>query len=148
MSKEIWTKIMQTRERRISEAQIGRLCGKCEQLQSKLTAADKQIGWLKGDNIRLRRSIEIRDNAIASLMNVYKSKLAAAEEQLRWIPVGEKLPEEGQKVDGYIEKLLLRIPDLIGDSVNGEKCITDSGGWQIEGLTHWRPIDLPKGERT
>ena len=65
-------------------------------------------------------------------------------EELRWIPVGERLPERGRPVDGYIEKLKQRIPNLKGDYVNCKKTITDSEGWEIGGLTHWRPITLPE----
>ena len=77
---------------------------------------------------------------------VFQSQLATEQEKNRWVPVGERLLERGQPVDGYIEKLKQRIPDLKGDFVNCKKTITDSDGWTIGGLTHWRPIHLPKGE--
>ncbi len=73
-----------------------------------------------------------------------QSELATEQEKNRWIPVEERLPKRGQLVDGYIENLKQRIPNLKGDYVNCKETITDSEGWGIEGLTHWRLITLPK----
>ncbi len=39
-------------------------------LMGQLAAADKQIGWLKGDKVRLNKSIKVRDNAIDALMDI------------------------------------------------------------------------------
>ena len=73
-------------------------------------------------------------------------QLEADLDKHRWIPVEERLPERGEKVDGYVKKLKLRIANLKGDYVNHKQTITDSDGWQVENLTHWKPIILPKGE--
>ena len=72
--------------------------------------------------------------------------LQAELDKHRWIPVEERLPKRGEKVDGYVKKLKLRIANLKGDYVNHKQTITDSDGWQVENLTHWKPIILPEGE--
>ncbi len=39
-----------------------------DKLKAELEAADKQIGWLKGDKVRLNKSIRLRDNAFDALI--------------------------------------------------------------------------------
>ncbi len=50
------------------------LCNPCiaerlDELEAELAAADRQIGWLKGDKVRLNKSVKIRDNAMHALMD-------------------------------------------------------------------------------
>ena len=97
MSKEIWAKIMRTRERRQSQAQIGHLCKKCEQLQDDLAAAEKQIGWLKDDKVRLNRSVKVRDDMIDTVIDMNEKQ----EEQLQTQLATAK--EENEKLRGPIK---------------------------------------------
>ncbi len=73
-----------------------------------------------------------------------RQQLAAEQEKNRWIPVGERLPEKTEKD--------LRPQMLVfdGESINIALWRHYTFGWGFETdegePTHWRPIDLPKGE--
>ena len=67
------------------------------------------------------------------------AELAAAREAQRWIPVGERLPEVGVRVD-----ILRTCPDGY-DYQNG--CLTADGYWwseilacKLKHVTHWMPL--------
>ena len=63
-------------------------CQKCDHLRvengllkADLAVANKQIGWLKEDKIRLNKSIRIRDNGFDALIDINEKELAAAKAQ-------------------------------------------------------------------
>ena len=60
------------------------------------------------------------------------AKLTALQADARWIPVGERLPEEGEPV-------LVVLPDDNGIFGVGMDAI-GYGGWLNDGITHWMPL--------
>lgn len=114
---------------------------KGKQLQAELAAADKQIGWLKSDKIRLNKSIKIRDTAFDALIDVNEKDnktLRAELDKHRWIPT-----EDGPPKDVVWEQII----EAIEDCAEVPVFVTMAQIFMDEGseFTYWRPIILPGG---
>lgn len=75
-----------------------------------------------------------------------EAQLAALIEQTRWIPVGERLPEESDKVLVWMEcpDLFIAPQDDFGYYINGE-WIGDNTDSMVhsKNVTHWMPLPPP-----
>jgi hypothetical protein len=86
------------------------------------------------------------------LIQQLQSQLAAEQEKNRWIPVGERLPEAGQCLvlcDNKTFQVSIRVTEDDEDGIMVACGLRDYGTLYLgfdECITHWRPIDLPKGE--
>ena len=85
----------------------------------------------------LSRRIQTEDGVIPACLAEAAARLETLVEERRWIPVGERLPEVGSLVRGFIN----------GESMEATFCGGRGLAWQTNrgGLhaTHWQP--LPPG---
>lgn len=75
--------------------------------------------------------------------------LATIGERMRWIPVSEKLPEDGQKVDTFTQSTMQQ-----GREIDCIYLAKEGFTWGddyytiVENVTHWMPtLEPPKEER-
>ena len=114
----------------------------------------------------LRVECSVPRCAIGPLANPEAEAIAAWNRRAEgWIPVGERLPEAGDNVAGYIVatrhgRLMLGYPGWTGDGelerVDGSRCDDGDGCvyWNTDGLrdeekeciTHWMPLPEPPAE--
>jgi len=60
-----------------------------------------------------------------------------------WIPVGERLPEEDEKVLLFALELFYDTQVDCGVYSDGEWQIITNGGWDSCDVTHWQPLPKP-----
>jgi len=107
---------------------------------------EKDLCDLK-DELKEVTAVGMRDGLVAiawyQKYTELKHNLASSLEAARWIPVGERLPEDGQPVLGYT-------PDGVFMMTLTEDAWFDVAGfsWFDEGEfpTHWRPLPAPPQE--
>lgn len=105
---------------------------------------DAEIARLRAelDQVRLERHIMCKDNARL------RAELDAEREKQRWIPVGERLPEDNERVEFWDDE-----PSLsTGTHVKQEpQWWSDDGcsyyGYAYKHVTHWRPLPEPPEEQ-
>jgi hypothetical protein len=114
---------------------------------------EERIATLEAENARLTEELALTKESESYNLRRYKDELATLREQTRWIPVGERLPKDGQ---------MCLIVDDRGDDwkvVKRMKCnLSYSSGWEeVEyddfagcevrpSATHWMPQPEPPQE--
>lgn len=108
--------------------------------------------------------------------NILANEVLRLREQLRWVPVAERLPKVGKKVQvcgrwknenrwgavarwfpaGTLDASMWDDPPEDWWDGAGDNCRNPSDGWweepvagellwELDDVTHWRPLDLPEG---